>query len=489
MNKVSVIISALNEPYLEKTLDVIYQNSNGKIHEIIVIDDNSDVPVTLPWKDVRVIRNQTREGLIRSRDDASKLATGDIIVSVDPHVAVFKDWLTPIIDRLSNNYKCIGVPLTRGLKPEPWIIDGPVATKTAWRWNLDFHWTGDDGTDATPAFAGHCFAFTKKWWEESGGFDRGMYQWGGENIEFSLRTWLAGGSVELIRDSTVAHWFKGGKFTNYTVSGKVLQENKTRIAEVWLDEYADCFYRAINRSRGSVTFGDVSDRLAIKSAIQKRSIKWFLDELMPQLNGVAADQNVFSGSKVAILGSGPSLDHITQSVLDGYDIVIGINYNALVFKCDYVVFHDVKPAQTVLMSGKYQPEQLFVPVKLKDGRKLVDSTTLSDKWKLYELGQQDNAGPLSKKTPPFFHHASTVHTAIHMAAFMGATSVTLYGCDCKIAPDGRSHTSLVNEYRGGRYWPNNSETANYLARIERGYDMIRVAAEQWKLPILRLNHI
>ena len=42
------------------------------------------------------------------------------------------------------------------------------------------------------------------------GLDDGMEKWGGENIEFALRTWLCGGSVEVIRDSTTAHWFKTG---------------------------------------------------------------------------------------------------------------------------------------------------------------------------------------------------------------------------------------------------------------------------------------
>ena len=31
---------------------------------------------------------------------------------------------------------------------------------------------------------------SRRWWQETGGYDTGMLGWGGENIDQSLRAWL-----------------------------------------------------------------------------------------------------------------------------------------------------------------------------------------------------------------------------------------------------------------------------------------------------------
>lgn len=44
-------------------------------------------------------------------------------------------------------------------------------------------------------------------WEESGKYDPGMLEWGGENIEQSLRVWMCGGEIFAVRNSFVGHIF------------------------------------------------------------------------------------------------------------------------------------------------------------------------------------------------------------------------------------------------------------------------------------------
>ncbi|MCK9558464.1 MAG: glycosyltransferase, partial [Candidatus Cloacimonetes bacterium] len=330
MATATIVMSVLNEEYTEKTIDTVIENTPpGLIDEFIIVDDCSKVPVVIDKPNVRVIRNETREGLIRSRNIGAMNAKSSVIVSMDPHIKVASNWLPPVIERLTQKYNCIAVPLTRGLDAPNWIETTSAYAKTGWRWNLDFNWVPDDGTDIMPACAGHCFAFTKQWWDEIGGFDTGMYKWGCENIEFSLRTWLAGGSVEVVRDSVVAHWFKN-KF-NYEFDTSTLEQNKARIAEVWFDDYKSLFYQAIRKKPGSIKFGDISERLAIRDRIQKRPFQWFLDNFLPDLQGIEMLKNKYANSRIAILGAGPSLDHVTKGILNDFDAVIGVNYNALVF--------------------------------------------------------------------------------------------------------------------------------------------------------------
>eukprot|EP00971_Amphidinium_carterae_P316249 6285976-Amphidinium_carterae.1 len=60
--------------------------------------------------------------------------------------------------------------------------------------NADFWWYEDD-TDFIPVISGGLVAIGRTWWRESGGFEKGMRGWGGENSDQSLRTWLCGGDI------------------------------------------------------------------------------------------------------------------------------------------------------------------------------------------------------------------------------------------------------------------------------------------------------
>jgi len=278
---VSVIMTALDEPYVNRTIDDVIRNSSigTKLKEIIVIDDLSAEKIYHP--DAKIIRNTERKGLIWGRQEASRIATGDIIVSLDPHCKVSGGWLSVISSKLEEDYKCIAVPLTKMLDPYTWEDINPTqkGLKTSWNWQLDFNWVNSPGRD-TPSMAGHCFAYTKKWWEESGGFDADMKVWGGENIEFSLRTWLLGGSVQLI-NCWVSHWFK--KKFQYKSGSDTLLHNKSRLVEVWFDEYTDMFYKTLGRKRGSINYGDIRERLRLKYQKQERSMDWFVKKFKGDL--------------------------------------------------------------------------------------------------------------------------------------------------------------------------------------------------------------
>lgn len=484
MNGAAVIMSALNEEYVEPTVKTLLEQSGNLLREIIVVDDCSDVPLDFNYPKTRIIRNQERQGLIRSRDIGIKAATSDVVFSLDPHCKVSENWLSPALQRLSDKPKSIVLPMTRGLKAAEWKEDGQAGCKTSWRWNLDFYWRHDNGTDLSPSMAGHCFGCTRDWYHDSGGFDLAMDKWGGENIEFSLRTWLCGGTVEVLRDCWVAHMFKSK--WNYEMDGNSLQKNKARIAEVWFDNYLPQFYKAINRQRGAIQYGDIVDRLELKNRLQERPMDWFINNLQKELHGVFDLRGLYFGKNVAVLGASPAYGVISPEVLKQFDVIIGVNYVALDHQCDYVIFHDRKPAFKVLESGKYRPEQLLVPMQLKDGKHRHEADPTIG-WRLFELGAQDKDKSLKTKEPPFFHHASTSHTAAHVAAFMGAKTVTMIACDGKVRA-GQTHANLP-EYSKGKYWPGDQETQNYLNRMSRGYDMLQAAFEEWKVPLLRYGFL
>ncbi|KAF4098133.1 hypothetical protein G5714_020163 [Onychostoma macrolepis] len=129
----------------------------------------------------------------------------------------------------------------------------------------------------SPVMAGGLFAVDRKWFWELGGYDMGLEIWGGEQYEISFKVWMCGGRMEDIPCSRVGHIYR--KYVPYKVPGGVsLARNLKRVAEVWMDEYAEFIYQRRPEYR-HLSAGDVTAQKELRSRLSCRSFRWFMTEV------------------------------------------------------------------------------------------------------------------------------------------------------------------------------------------------------------------
>eukprot|EP00961_Rhodomonas_salina_P245164 3312853-Rhodomonas_salina.1 len=206
-------------------------------------------------------------------------ATGAIVVFFDAHVRPLPGWAEPILRHINANYKRVVVPKILGLDGETWQVERHFeGVKTAFDWALDFKWFDDDN-DLVPCMSGGLLAMSREWWVESGRLDEGMLQWGGENIEQSVRVWCCGGEIVVARDSEVAHVFRN--HSPYKVSSELFLMNRVRAAELWFDDYKEELYQQVPDARrlsAGISAEDRAAREELKRRLKCHPFQWYVDK-------------------------------------------------------------------------------------------------------------------------------------------------------------------------------------------------------------------
>ncbi|XP_053554366.1 polypeptide N-acetylgalactosaminyltransferase 3 [Bombina bombina] len=309
----SIIIVFHNEAWstlIRTVYSVMYTSPAILLKEIIMVDDASVDDYLKDELDkyveqfqiVKVVRQKERKGLITARLLGASVATGDTLTFLDAHCECYYGWLEPLLARIAENNTAVVSPDIAAIDLNTFEFGSPSPygnnhNRGNFDWSLSFGWESLPSDEKkrrkdetypikTPTFAGGLFSISKEYFEYIGSYDEEMEIWGGENIEMSFRVWQCGGQLEILPCAVVGHVFRSKSPHTFPKGTQVIIRNQVRLAEVWMDNYKEIFYRR-NREAANIvqqkSYGDLSKRNKLRDHLQCKNFTWYLQNIYPEM--------------------------------------------------------------------------------------------------------------------------------------------------------------------------------------------------------------
>lgn len=226
MSKLTIVIPARNEIYLNQTIDHIYSMATGEIEIILVLDDCWNLPLPADRPNLTIVHWGGRRGMRAAINAGAEIGRGEYLLKCDAHVAFCEgfdellamdcdaDWVvTP--KRYSLDVDTWG-PTTKRPVTYEWLTY-PYQNGETVGLHAKYWWYAREAArmaydvDENMAFQGSCWFMPMDYFRRliypMDDANYGMFI--GEPQEIGLKVWLGGGRNMLNKNVWYAHLWKG----------------------------------------------------------------------------------------------------------------------------------------------------------------------------------------------------------------------------------------------------------------------------------------
>jgi len=286
-SRVSVLIPARNEPFLNRTIQSVLDMATEDVEVIICLDGAPPVEPIIDDPRVRVIEKAEAEGIGAASWDMAQSATGEYVMKLDAHCLLAPGWDMALKEHCGPSD--LLVPARYQLKDEKWKRGyGPIHylfLTYPWLQEPQFgagihgkKWQGPDGTqrravgreyfwperawaeraplDDIMSFQGSLWFMQRERFLALDGVDRRCILWG-EAINLGCKVWLSGGRCLRDKSTWYAHLHKGRKHGR----GYWMNKRRMQIINLWTADYW------------------MNDRW--EHPLKSRSWRWFVEHFWP----------------------------------------------------------------------------------------------------------------------------------------------------------------------------------------------------------------
>ena len=247
--KLSILIPAKEEEFLQQTIDDIFKHAEGDIEVLVGLDGwYLDIPQCSRLKVFHFPGGLGQRGCTNA---LARQSDADYLMKLDAHCSLSQGFdiellklvkkATVIVPALCNLYaydwicgkghkrpceqfekydKCeqCGGEVKKEIVWQP--IPKPIMTNYYFDTNLHFQYCEKQDDEhletETMSIQGSCFMISKKDYWDLEICDEKFGSWGQQGTEVALKSWLSGGKVISTRRAFYAHWFRTFPYKNPT---------------------------------------------------------------------------------------------------------------------------------------------------------------------------------------------------------------------------------------------------------------------------------
>jgi len=184
-----------------------------------------------------------------------------------------------------------------------------------------------------------------------------------------------------------------------------------------------------------------------------------------------------SGEDVWILAAGPSMNYLDPSFFEN-KVTVGVNRICKFFSCDYVVAKDGRGFSEILDNSDYDTK--LVLSKHESGNLHQNLNTCPREHYIFEHpakpGEKPDISCIDKDSDKIVVSYSTITSAIHFAAYLGASNIIVCGHDCGTI-DGQS---TISDYYNEKIKPHQGTEERYIRWLSQIGNHTTLVANQIK---------